>query len=287
MRFTLLLSGLLAALTAPAQTRVHQTTFTFSDGAHPTFMVEFEDADVGDVESWYRSQLKDISKDVESKKEIRATGARVPAISPDTITVLCKAEKPRKGLPVALHLAFMVNGGWVAGASDKRQAEAAHDFAYTKAVAFKKHVLQLKLEEAEKTLGRHQAELATLEKDHRRYEDGITRNREKGTEAAADKVQEEGRLQANEQAVRTKQAELAGAASGAAAEELQDLLKEQDRLKDRIERLGNDVRNAEEHVKDLEYAIQKNLEDQEAKRATIEKQTAVVEELRTAVASVN
>lgn len=287
MRFTLFLPGLLAALTAPAQTRVHQTTFTFSDGAHPTFMVEFEDADAGNVENWYKSQMKDISRDVESKKEIRATGARVPDIAPDTITVLCKAEKPRKGLPVALHLAFKVNGGWVAGSSDKRQAEAAHDFAYTKAVALKKHVLQLKLEDAEKTLGRYQAELATLEKDHGRYIEGIEKNRTKGTEAAADKVQAEADLGSNNLSVQAKQNEVSAAPSETNTKELQDLLKDQAKIKDRIERLGTDAVNAEKKIKDLEQAIEKNLADQEAKRATIEKQTAVVEELRTAVANVN
>lgn len=287
MRILILPVALLAATVSPAQTQVHQTTFPFSTGSHPTFMVEFEEAEAGSVESWYKGQMKEFSEDVESKKELRFTGIRAADVAPDTITMLCRAEQPRKSSSVNLHLAFMVNGAWVGPTSDQRLVDGATNFAYNKAVGYKKYLLQNQLTEAEKVLARLQSEQATLEKDHQRYVEGIEKNRTKGTEAAADKVQAEAELGTNELAVKSKQAEVGGSPSEQGAKELQDLLKEQAKLKDRIQRLGDDTVNAENKVKDLELSIERNLADQEAKRASIEKQTVAVEELKTTLAAVN
>ena len=41
MRILILSLALLAFSTSPGQTQVQQTTFPFSDGSHPTFMVVF------------------------------------------------------------------------------------------------------------------------------------------------------------------------------------------------------------------------------------------------------
>ncbi len=272
---------------ALAQTEVRQTTFPFSDGAHPTFVVAFEGAEAGNVEGWYKGQLKDLSGDVSNKKEVRAMGARVPEVSPDTITVLCKAEKLKQSTAVNLHMAFLVNGSYIAPSSDARMLEGARNFCYVKAVAYKKQVLQERLADAERDLARLNGELSTLVKDKGRAEEGIKKNQDKGVEAGQDKLQAEADLKTNELAVQNKQAEIATAPSEANTEALNGLLKEQAKLKDRIERLGKQAVDAEEKVKDLERAIKKNESDQEAKRKAIEEATRKVDDLRAAVANVN
>ena len=83
---------------ANAQTEVRQTTFSFRNvRSHPTFVVVFDAADGVSLEGWYKGQFKDLSEDVEDKKEIpfhRRAGCR--EVSPDTITVWRKAEKPQE-----------------------------------------------------------------------------------------------------------------------------------------------------------------------------------------------
>ena len=288
MKAILLIPAFLAALLASAQTEVHQGTYPFSDGAHPTFMVNFENVEPGDVESWYRGQLKELSEDVTNKKELRFTGTRVAEVHPDTITVLCKAERPKKSTTTSLHLAFRSNGAWVdATTSDKKQVEAAKSYCYTKAVAYKKYLLQQQLAEAEKVLARLESEQATLVKDKGRYEEGITKNQEKGVQAGQDKLQAESDLKTNELAIESKKAEVASAPSEANTEALQKLMKDGDKLKDRIQRLGDQSVNADEKVKELEGSIKKNLGDQETKGKSIEAQRKAVEDLRTALTNVN
>lgn len=287
MRHFLFLPLFAIGLVASAQTEVRQSAFTFSDGTHPTFVVTFIDTEPGDVESWYRSQLKDLAEDVSNKKEIRASGARVLEVALDTITILCKAEKAKKSPVTSLHLAFRVNGTFVAGASDKAMIDGASNFCYTKAVTYKKLVVQRQVTEAERTLVRLEEEQATLEKDKRRFEEGIEKNKEKGIDAGKEKVQTEADLRSNELAIDTKKSEVSTGPSDQNTEALQKLLKENERLKDRVERLGSQASDAEKKVKDLEENVRKNLSDQEAKKKAIEVQRKAVEGLRTVLANVN
>ncbi len=287
MRYPTLLAATLFTLAATAQTEVRQSTYIFSDGAHPTFVVTFGQADASQMESWYKGQLKDYSEDVTSKKETRAAGARVAEVSPDTILVLCKAEKAKSSGVVSLHLAFRVNGTYVSASSDKLMIEGAKSFSYTKAVAYKKQVLQHALDDAEKELALRQGELATLVKDKGRADEGIKKNQEKGVEAAQDKVQAEADLRTNELSVQGKQAEIAASPSEANTDALNSLMKDQAKLKDKIERLGKQSVDADKKVKDLEETIKKNLAAQEAKGKVIAEATKKVDELRAAVANVN
>lgn len=284
---SLLLPAILANLVAQAQTDVRQSTFPFSDGSHPTFVVAYDNVEPDDAESWYRAQLKGLAEDVSNKKELRFTGTRVAEVHPDTITVLCKAERPKKSTTTSLHLAFQVNGAWVSPTSDKKQIDAAKDFCYTKAVAYKKYMLQQQLDVAQRDLSRLESEQSTLEKDKGRFEESIEKNREKGVQAGQDKVQAEADLQANNVAMETKKAEVSASPSEANTEALQKLMKENDKLKDRIQRLGDQAVNAEEKVKELEETIKKNLSDQEAKLKAIDTQRAKVEELSKALAGVD
>jgi chaperonin cofactor prefoldin len=115
----------------------------------------------------------------------------------------------------------------------------------------------------------------------------MEKNRQKGVQAGQDKVQAEADLQANNTAIESKKAEVSAAPSEANTEALQKLMKDGDKLKDRIQRLGDQAVNADEKVKQLEGTIKKNLSDQEVKLKAIETQRAKVEELTNAVANVN
>ena len=287
MRIASFILGSVACLATFAQTQVHQSTFTFSDGAHPTFVVSFDDAEVRDVESWYKDQLKDLAAKLDSKKELRATGARVPEVAADTITVLCKVDQPRRSNAVDVHLAFMVHGVYLNSTSDPTVIAGARNFCYTKAAAYKKEVLQKQLADAERTHTNLVRDHGTLTKDQRRYEQNVVKTRDKGTKAGQEKVQAESDLSNTELSIQTKQIEIATAPTPESTEALTKLLKEQEKLKDRIERLGKQAIAAEKKAKDLEFSITEKLKDQKDKQAAIDTQLKKVEALRLALQAVN
>ena len=59
---------LLVIAPAHAQTSVGNGSFGFSNGVHPTFTFLFEGTDTRYVESYWRDELKKISKEVSNKK---------------------------------------------------------------------------------------------------------------------------------------------------------------------------------------------------------------------------
>ena len=93
-RLSTFLAALFVATSLSAQqTEVEVSSFAFSDGVHPTFSFLFEGTDVKYVESYWKDELKKISHDVSTKKEVTGAGALLPQVSPDTVRVQMKAEQ--------------------------------------------------------------------------------------------------------------------------------------------------------------------------------------------------
>lgn len=286
MRTILLSTALLASCTLFAQTEVLLGSFPFSDGNHPTAVVTFENAEADAVESWYKSQLKEASKDVSNKKELRASGVRVPEVSQDTITMVCKAEQGKKSPRVQLHLGYRVNGAWVSSASAPELVEGAKKHAYTLAVRYKKELLTAALETEKKNKLRLENELADLVKEKGRAEGSIEKTRQKGVEAGQEKLQAEADLKSNETTIAAKSAAMGAAPTEAQTKELQDLIKDQGKLKDKIEKEGKAIVDGEKKVKDLEQEVKDNLAAQASKRSAIEAQAEKVKAAQKALEEV-
>ncbi|MCB0790766.1 MAG: hypothetical protein H6595_05530 [Flavobacteriales bacterium] len=287
MTRTLTLALIAWGLQASAQTQVQQTSFTFSDGLHPSFMVAFDNGDDKDLEGFYKNRLKMVSKDVSNKKEIKALGARVPEIAADTITILCAVEQPRKSTTVNVHLAFRVNGAFLASTSEELLRQNATDYAYRTAVAYKTKVLQDKLGAEQKTLEQFRNDLATLKKEKDRTENTLEKTKDKGKDAAKDKLDAEHELSTTNIAIETKKTEVAGDPSEQNTKDLQDLLKDRSKLESKIEKYTEDSADAEKKGKDLEQDIKDNLKQQDEKQKAIADQETKVKAAQLLLDSVN
>lgn len=279
--------ALSAAVFATAQTEVMLSSYSFSDGDHPTVVVGFDNSDADAVENWYKNQLKDISKDVSSKKELRAQGARVPEVAPDTMTVLCKAEQGKKNTRVMLHLAFRYHGNWISKDGDDQLVKGAERYAYMLAVRYKKQVLEAVLGNEQKALGKMESDLAGLEKEKGRAESGIEKNKSKGQEATGEKAKAEKDLKDNETSVASKHAAMGTNPTEEEAKQFQELVKEGTKLKEKITKETKNISDAEAKVKELEDEVKKLSSDIEVKRREVEDQKKKVEEAQKAAGGVN
>ncbi|MEO8066833.1 MAG: hypothetical protein ABI599_03985 [Flavobacteriales bacterium] len=287
MRTLTFLAALGLSILLHAQTEVMQSSLPFSDGSHPTMVVAFDNAESGAVESWYKAQLKEFSNDVSHKKEVRALGARVPEVSQDTITVLCKAEQGKKSTRVQLHLAYRIHGQWIGNTSDPKLMDGAKKHAYMLGVRYKKHLLETALLAEQKTLEHLQGELANMVKEKGRAESGIEKNRSKGVEAQQEKVQAEADLKTNESAVTAKHAAMGTSPTEEEAKQFQDLVKNGTKLQEKIAKETKNSEEADQKVKELEEQVKDNIASQETKQRAIDEQTGKVAEAKKALENVN
>ena len=177
-----------------AQTEVRTSSFAFAAGVQPTFSVQFKSADARTVESWFKDQLKDISADVTSKKDLVAIGTRLPEVSSDTIRVYVKADQPKKSTDVTLHLAFKAGGAFVGPDSEQRQVEGCRAWVYQEAVMLKKMLAQRELDAGTKQQARLEDALVMLVRENERLQKSIEKTQQNITEDEKSKADTEGEL---------------------------------------------------------------------------------------------
>jgi hypothetical protein len=276
-----------AALHLCAQTQVNTASFTFSGGVYPTFSTLFTKADAALVEKWYKEQLKGISADMGGKKEIMSIGTRLPEISSDTIRVFVKVDQPKKSEDVTVHAAFRVNGVFVGPDSDPRQTEGCRSWMYQRAVMLKKELVQKELDEATRHSLRLESDMANLVKEKDRAQGNLEKTQQRITEDEKEKADTDGRSTSLASQVDAKRQEIANGPTEKNAKEMQDLLKEQGKLKSTSEKLTKSIADGKNKVVEIQEHIKKNLAEQDAKGKAIEAQKKLVEELRTKLANVN
>ncbi|MBK9176390.1 MAG: hypothetical protein IPM46_08620 [Flavobacteriales bacterium] len=267
-------------LLADGQAEVVVSSFAFSDGVHPTLSFQFEGTDVRYVESWWKDELKRVSREVSNKKEVVGAAALLPQISTDTVRVLMKAEQ-RKGAPyLTAHVAFLTREGWVGPSSEARAFDAAKAYVMQQSTLLRRQLAQQELTTAEKGLARLNTEMNGLRREKERAEAGIVKNKQRGTEA----IQEQERL-GNEQEemaakVEAQRKENAAASTAEGEKALADLLKQQARLQEKRRKAGDDELQAKKKSEELAWTIKKNVEDQARKREEIARQEQLVKQLR-------
>src|SRR5204863_8507899 len=127
---------------------VRVSSYTFTNGVCPTFSVAFNGTDPSAVEKWFKGQLKSISADVSTKKELMSIGTRLPEVSGDTIRVFIRCEQLKRSPEVTMYAAFRVGGSFVGPDSEQRQSEGCRNWLYQRSVMLKKELAQQEVEVA-------------------------------------------------------------------------------------------------------------------------------------------
>lgn len=281
-----LILACLFPLTAVAQTTVTVGSFGFSNGVHPTLDFVFEGTDTKYVESYWRDELKKISRDVSNKKEVIGHGALLPQISPDTVRVLVKAEQ-RKGSPLlTAHVAILTTQGYVGAGGDATALEAAKAYVHRHSTALRRQLAQQELTDAEKGLTRLRSDLSMLQREKERAAAGMEKSRQRAAQALADQEKARQKLGELGPQVDAKRNEVASAPTDEGTKELNALLKEQSKATDTERRAVEAHRSMEKKVEDLAWSIKQNEQEQERKVAAIAQQEQLVKALREKIAAI-
>lgn len=280
MRTLLTLLLTCAISLATAQTEVTFASRKFSTGLQPTFTVRLENAERTEVEAWFKKSLKDISAEVKDKKEITATGARIPAATGDTMAILLATDQRSKTDAVVVHFAFRIDNAYVNSDSEERRIEGCRAWVYDQAVAYKKHVATELLQLAERDLKGLRTKLDEQLRDQTRMEQGIEKNTQRSEDAATGKVNAVSELKLADERVNEMQKSSAANPTDEQIKALNGALKEQKKLQERIIKLDIDGVDARLKITDLTEQLALNAKAQEAQRQAILAQETVVEERR-------
>lgn len=279
---TILFSALFLASAFPVlgQTAVGSGAFGFSNGVHPTFTCILEGTDARFVESWWKDELKRISADVSNKKELIGAAALVPQVSADTVRILVKAEQ-RKGSPMlTLHVAMLTSLGWVGPDSDQREFDGGKAFVQERCTQLRRQLAQQELTDAERALARMNNELSGLQRERERAASGIERSKQRGQEAMDEQEKLQQEIAEKEKALEKLRGEVGPTPSEADAKLLADQQKQLAKTQDKIRRAQDDERDMVKRAQELAWDVKKNEEDQERKRAEIERQEQLAKQLR-------
>ncbi len=276
---TLLLPLLLTGTTY-AQPVAEASSFSFSDGVHPTFSYFLEGTDVKYVESYWRDELKKVSVSVSSKREVIGHGALIPRISGDTVRVYVKAEQRKNSPNLTAYVAILTTAGFVGPSSDAKVFEEAKAYVERQSTALRRQLAEQELSLAERGLNRLQNELSDLERDKERNEANIEKSRQRAAEAVQE--QERTRMETEELGPRitTLQAELGSTPDKEGTKELSGLIRDKDRAQSRNRKAHEEEAAMHRKVDELIRAQAKNAEDQLRKKDEIGRQETLVASLR-------
>jgi hypothetical protein len=217
---------------------------------------------------------------VRDKKEITATGARIPAATGDTLAILLATDQRSKKDAVVVHFAFRIDNAYVNSDSEERRMEGCRNWVYDQAVAYKKHVATDLLQAAERDLKGVRMKLEEQQRDQKRMELGIEKNTKRSEDAAADKVNTVSELKLADERVNELQSSTAANPTDEQIKALNGALKDQKKLQDRITKLDTDGVDARLKIADLTEQLALNAKAQESQRQAILAQEQVVEERR-------
>lgn len=271
---------------ATAQTNVGVGSFGFSDGVHPTFSVIIEGTDARTVEGFWRDELKRISEDIGGTKELIASGALLPQVSPDTVRVLVKADQRKNSPMLTTHVAIFTRNGWVGPDSDPKMFDAAERYVSDRSTALRRQIAQAGLDAGTKQLGRLQSELSGLSREHERMEGQIKKSNERAEDAVKEQESSRKDLADLEPRIVEQRSINAQAPTEENAKALADLMKQQTRLNDRLRKAQDEERSMKKRAEDLAWEVKKNVEDQGRKSTEVAAQEEVVKELRAKLESI-
>jgi hypothetical protein len=141
------------------------------------------------VESYWRDELKKISHDVSTKKEVTGAGALLPQVSRGHGAGAQMKAEQRKGSPLlTAHVAIFTTQGYVGPNSDAKVYEAATAFVQQHSTALRRQLAQQELTGSrEKGLARLRTDhLGNLQREKERAESSIEKSKQRGAEAVVE-----------------------------------------------------------------------------------------------------
>lgn len=268
--------GLALAGSLAAQDEVRMGAHQFSNGVHPTFDAVFEDPDGREVARFWQSELKGISMKVHNRKELVGEVARIPTASADTMRIFVALERQKgRGSYTTAHIAFLTVNGYVGPDSDAREQNGCMQWVQQRALALRRQLAQDAVEAGERQLANLERQLDMLKREEQRAQHNIRRAGQRIEEAGRTKAEAEeqlGRLQVG--------ADTTGLDSSALTALEKDRRKQERMWQDRAQRSAYTRQGLEKKMQDLQWELTKNGREQTAKQVEIQRQQALVEELR-------
>jgi vacuolar-type H+-ATPase subunit I/STV1 len=178
--------------------KVESKNEKINGGNHPCLVVTIYDAKPNDIESAWKSKMKDYDAKVSGKDEIFADNALIKSISENTCDVYAYTEKINDN-ETKFVVGFLLGETWIDSKSPSYNAaeKIVKDFA----VAQSKEGIAEKRKAAEKLLDDQKDDQADLEKKNKNLHDDITDYNEKIKKAEDD-------IKSNEDAQAKKKAEI-------------------------------------------------------------------------------
>ena len=275
-----LLSQLLCGTGLWAQVLAEPSSFSFSNGVHPTFSFVFEGTDAKYVESYWKDELKKISASVSNKKEVIGAAALIPQVSADTVRVLVKAEQRKGQALVMAHVAILTTSGFISPSSEAKVFDGGRAFVQQHSTALRRQLAEQELSLAERGLSKLRNELEDLRREKERAEANIEKSKQRAAEAVIE--QERSRKEADELGPRITalQAELGTAPDKEGQKELNGLIRDRDRALSDNRKAQDLERDMHKKADDLAWAIKQNVEDQARKSEQIARQETLVGSLK-------
>lgn len=265
-----------------AQDPVVSDALRFSDGVHPTLAMAFESTDARYVEGFWQDQLRRVAMRVDRKREVVASGVRLPEVSEDTLRIQMKAVMHKEAPFVTVHMAFLTTSGHVAPGGDAQAYEAARSYLWHHGSVLRRQLLQHDLTQADKHLARVRTELSLLIREHERAQVSLERTERAIQHAVAEQEQAQADL---DEIIRQILAKTAEQGAPSEEEEREDdrpevLEKQEARARRRLEKAEIMQRATRKKVDELTWSIRRNEEAQERKRMEVLQQEAFVTSLR-------
>lgn len=279
-----LVLGPLRSIAQP--TEVHSSSYNFSNGVHPTFSVTFDVARTGTVEDHWRGVLKTVSHKVSSRKEMVANTALIPGISPDTMQVLVKAVASKGTGQVVCHVAFFTVHGYVGPTSDPEVITAARKYVRRHSLDLRRSLANAELNAAERNLTRYRRDLATLKRDHERATGQREKSIGKDSSAVAEQARLVGQVAAKDAEVEAFKARMGTSADEETQAELKVLQKQQKKLRNQLASAEKAEASARKRAGSLGATLARNEKTQADMGIKVQRQEALVEELKKKVAEV-
>jgi len=286
------MSFVLAGMLASAQEiDVKETTENYSTGKHDALSVVVYQRGKSDVESAWKSFLKNLKAEKVNagKKEMFADNVIIADIGNNPVDVYTVFAEDKDKNQVTLTAAYDLGGAYLNGRDHSAQQKAVvklmHDFAYNESKAG----MQSLQKDAEKVLSGLQSDQKSLEKENAGLKKDIEDYNDKITKAEKDIQATDAELVVKKGEVEAQQ-KVVDASSNAVSEQAKSSKKIHDKLKGQQNdlekkkaRLRDDITNYNKKIADAKNNISKNESNQDKKKDEISKQEKVVDGIKSKI----
>jgi hypothetical protein len=187
-KIILTLSAFVALTSVKAQKiSVKDGSEKFSNGSHNAYTTTIYETSKDDVESKWKSYLKDFKHEkVKSDNgEIFGDNVLIKDWGNNTVDIYTKFEEDKTAKTVTMHVAFDLGGAYLTG-SDGNKHQSAQKMIKEFAVKTTKESMGDKVKEQEKVLGKLEDNQKDLEKDNKNSKSDIESYKEKIKKAESD-----------------------------------------------------------------------------------------------------